>query len=101
MVSAVGASNDLPANEVFTSGLFASSTLLDLSESRHLAFIHLESGSSLTASMASHSLAIAKASLAAGLIRPDPIAIPKSEVTHFYVTLEAMLRQCSTKNIQV
>ena len=51
--------------------------------------------------MASHSLAIAKASLAAGMIRPDPISIPRTEIAHFHELLEAVLRQCSSTNIQV
>ena len=51
--------------------------------------------------MASHSLAIAKASLAAGMIRPDPTSIPKAEIAHFHILLEAVLKQCSSANIQV
>ena len=51
--------------------------------------------------MASHSLAIAKASLAAGMIRPDPTSISKGEIAHFHTLLEAVLKQCSSANIQV
>ncbi|KAF6218933.1 hypothetical protein HO133_005476 [Letharia lupina] len=51
--------------------------------------------------MASHSLAIAKASLAAGMIRPDPTSVPKLEIARFHTLLEAVLRQCSSANIQL
>ena len=51
--------------------------------------------------MASHTLAIAKASLAAGMIRPDPISISRNEIAHFHDLLEAALEQCSSSTIQV
>jgi len=51
--------------------------------------------------MTSHSLAIAKASLAACMIRPDPISIPKTEIAHFHTLLEATLKQCSSDKLQV
>lgn len=51
--------------------------------------------------MASHSVAIAKASLAAGMIRPDPTSISKPEIARFHTLLEAVLEQCSSANIQV
>ncbi|CAF9941498.1 MAG: hypothetical protein ALECFALPRED_009165 [Alectoria fallacina] len=51
--------------------------------------------------MASHSLAIAKASLAAGMIRPDPTSISKPEIAHFHTLLEAVLKRCSSANIQL
>ena len=51
--------------------------------------------------MASHSVAIAKASLAAGMIRPDPTSISKPEIAHFHTLLEDVLEQCSSANIQV
>ena len=51
--------------------------------------------------MASHSLALAKASLAAGMMRPDPISIPRAETARFHDSLEALLKQCSAFNVQV
>ncbi|KAL6722147.1 hypothetical protein ACLMJK_001254 [Lecanora helva] len=50
--------------------------------------------------MASHSLAIAKASLAAGMMRPDPVSISRTEIARFHESLEALLQQCSATNIQ-
>ena len=51
--------------------------------------------------MSSHSLAIAKASLAAGMIRPDPTSVSKPEIARFDTLLEAVLKQCCSANIQV
>ncbi len=51
--------------------------------------------------MTSHSVAIAKASLAAGMIRPDPISISKPEIARFHTLFEAVLERCSSANIQV
>ena len=51
--------------------------------------------------MVSHSLAIAKASLAAGMIRPDPTSIPKPEIARFHTLLEDVLEDCSSAKIQV
>ena len=51
--------------------------------------------------MASHSLAIAKASLAASMMKPDPHPVPKAEISAFYDHLESLLEYCSSKNIQV
>lgn len=51
--------------------------------------------------MASHSLAIAKASLAASLMRPDPTAVPRTDVAHFLQLIETLLSQCTATNIQV
>ncbi|KAL8923065.1 MAG: hypothetical protein Q9172_003311 [Xanthocarpia lactea] len=51
--------------------------------------------------MASHSLAIAKASLAAGLMRPDPSAASKTDIVEFHRLLDALLLQCSTTNVQL
>ncbi|MCJ1380740.1 hypothetical protein MMC17_003848 [Xylographa soralifera] len=50
--------------------------------------------------MASHSLAIATASLAAGLMRPDPSSVPRDQITHFHELLDEALTQCSPTNIQ-
>ncbi|MCJ1261215.1 hypothetical protein MMC22_001079 [Lobaria immixta] len=52
--------------------------------------------------MATHSLAIAKASLAAGLMRPDPTsAVPHTEISQLHTLLETLLRRCSPGNIQL
>ncbi|MCJ1434349.1 hypothetical protein MMC27_003717 [Xylographa pallens] len=45
-------------------------------------------------------MAIAKASLAAGLMRPDPSSVPRDQITHFHELLEEALTQCSPTNIQ-
>ncbi|KAL8679312.1 MAG: hypothetical protein Q9186_004405 [Xanthomendoza sp. 1 TL-2023] len=50
--------------------------------------------------MASHSLAIAKASLAAGLMRPDPKPVAKADIADFHRLLDALLAQCTAANIQ-
>ncbi|KAL9577043.1 MAG: hypothetical protein Q9212_006630 [Teloschistes hypoglaucus] len=51
--------------------------------------------------MASHSLAIAKASLVASLMRPEPHSILRADIAHFQRILEALALQCSTTNIQL
>ncbi|KAL8890901.1 MAG: hypothetical protein Q9215_001978 [Flavoplaca cf. flavocitrina] len=51
--------------------------------------------------MASHSLAIAKASLAAGLMRLEPGGVSKTDLAQFYRLLDALLSQCSATNIQL
>jgi hypothetical protein len=51
--------------------------------------------------MASHQIAIAKASFSAGLLRPDPTSVPRDEITAFHTFLERVLSHCSTENIQV
>lgn len=51
--------------------------------------------------MASHSLAIAKASLAASLMRPEPASVPKADVAHFHRLLDALLSRCTATNVQV
>jgi hypothetical protein len=48
-----------------------------------------------------HSLAIAKASLVASFIRPDPTPVPRHEVLRFHDALDAALAHCSPANIQV
>ena len=51
--------------------------------------------------MASHSIAIGKASLSVALMRADPNAVPKTEVTKLHALLDDLLDRCSTSNIQV
>ncbi|KAI4255519.1 MAG: hypothetical protein LQ352_002550 [Teloschistes flavicans] len=51
--------------------------------------------------MASHSLAIAKASLVASLMRPEPHSILRADIAHFQRILEALTLQCSATNIQL
>ncbi|KAI4242897.1 MAG: hypothetical protein L6R40_003770 [Gallowayella cf. fulva] len=51
--------------------------------------------------MASHSLAIAKASLAAGLMRPDPKPAAKTDIAHFHHLLDALIVQCTAAKIQL
>ncbi|KAJ5786066.1 uncharacterized protein N7503_011278 [Penicillium pulvis] len=50
--------------------------------------------------MASHTLAIAKASFTAGLLRPDPTSVPKDEIATFHTLLDRALSHCSPANIQ-
>jgi hypothetical protein len=51
--------------------------------------------------MASHQIAIAKASFSAGLLRPDPTSVTRDEITAFHTFLERALSHCSRENIQV
>ncbi|KAH2159040.1 hypothetical protein KXV68_007303, partial [Aspergillus fumigatus] len=50
--------------------------------------------------MASHQVAIAKASFSAGLLRPDPTSVPRDEITAFHTLLDTALSHCSVANIQ-
>ncbi|KAF9887299.1 hypothetical protein FE257_010294 [Aspergillus nanangensis] len=50
--------------------------------------------------MASHHLAIAKASLSAALLRPDPTSVPRDEITTFHTAFDRTLSHCSPANIQ-
>ncbi|KAL3478390.1 hypothetical protein BJX99DRAFT_224413 [Aspergillus californicus] len=50
--------------------------------------------------MASHQVAIAKASLAAGLLRPDPTSVSRDEITALHNTINGALSHCSSANIQ-
>ncbi|KAL9114696.1 MAG: hypothetical protein Q9227_001374 [Pyrenula ochraceoflavens] len=50
--------------------------------------------------MASHQYAIAKASFAAGLLRPDFSAITRDEIANFHQSLDAALSRCTPQNIQ-
>jgi len=56
-----------------------------------------------TATMASssHQIAIARASLAASLLRADPVPISRDEISNFHVLLDTTLAICSPPNIQV
>jgi hypothetical protein len=51
--------------------------------------------------MAAHQLAIAKASLSAGLLRPDPTSVPRDDIAAFHASLDTALSRCSRTNIQV
>ncbi|KAL4788525.1 hypothetical protein BJX76DRAFT_365777 [Aspergillus varians] len=50
--------------------------------------------------MASHQVAIAKASLAAGLLRPDPTSVARDDITALHSSLDKALSHCSPANIQ-
>jgi hypothetical protein len=53
--------------------------------------------------MVSHQLAIAKATFAASLLRPDSgfAPIPRDLVSEFHTLLDATIAQCSPANVQV
>ena len=51
--------------------------------------------------MAAHSLAISKASLLAGLMRPDPAPVPRADIANFHSLLEALVSKCTPANVQV
>ncbi|KHJ30716.1 putative calcium homeostasis endoplasmic reticulum protein [Erysiphe necator] len=51
--------------------------------------------------MTSHQLAIAKASLLAGLLRPDPTPVSREESLNFHALLKAVTVKCSPENIQL
>ncbi|KAI5854318.1 hypothetical protein BZA05DRAFT_472938 [Tricharina praecox] len=48
-----------------------------------------------------HAIAIARASLAASLLRADPAALTRDEISHFHSLLSTALSVCSPGNIQV
>ncbi|KAI9837949.1 MAG: hypothetical protein M1838_004701 [Thelocarpon superellum] len=48
----------------------------------------------------SHQIAIAKASFAATLLRPDLISVSRDEIAQFHTLLDKALTQCSPTNIQ-
>ncbi|KAL1877129.1 hypothetical protein Plec18167_004813 [Paecilomyces lecythidis] len=50
--------------------------------------------------MASHQIAIAKASFSAGLLRPDPTSVHRDEIAAFHSALDKALSRCSPANIQ-
>ncbi|OJJ48933.1 hypothetical protein ASPZODRAFT_1358284 [Penicilliopsis zonata CBS 506.65] len=50
--------------------------------------------------MASHQIAIAKASLSAALLRPDPTSVSRDEITALHSSLDRVLTHCSPSNIQ-
>jgi hypothetical protein len=51
--------------------------------------------------MASHQLAIAKASFSAGLLRPDPTSLSREDIARFHSLLSSALIQCTPINVQV
>jgi len=51
--------------------------------------------------MASHQIAIAKASFSASLLRPDPTSVPRDDIAAFHSALDRALSRCSSANIQV
>ncbi|KAK2743535.1 hypothetical protein FQN57_004832 [Myotisia sp. PD_48] len=51
--------------------------------------------------MNSHQIAVAKASFSAGLLRPDPTSVPRTEITCFHDDIDTMLTHCSPARIQV
>ena len=55
----------------------------------------------LSAHMASHQNAIARASFAAGLLRPDFSAVSRDEIANFHQRLDAAVLRCTSRNIQV
>jgi hypothetical protein len=53
------------------------------------------------ATMVNHHLAVAKATFAASLLRPDVTKVNRDEVPQFHALLEAATSQCSPSNVQV
>lgn len=51
--------------------------------------------------MASHQFAVAKATFAAGLLRPDPVSVSREEIARFHELLASAVKQCSAPNVQV
>ncbi|KAG0646609.1 hypothetical protein D0Z07_7354 [Hyphodiscus hymeniophilus] len=50
--------------------------------------------------MASHQLAIAKASFSAGLLRPDPTSLTREDIARFQTLLNSAVIQCTPRNVQ-
>ncbi|KAF2140307.1 uncharacterized protein K452DRAFT_253056, partial [Aplosporella prunicola CBS 121167] len=50
--------------------------------------------------MAAHQLAVAKASLASGLLRADPTSLSQHDIAQFHLLLDAAIQQCSPSNVQ-
>jgi hypothetical protein len=48
-----------------------------------------------------HQLAIAKAALSAGLLRPDPSSVSRDEIEQFHALLDRAVTRCSPANVQV
>ncbi|RPA87095.1 hypothetical protein BJ508DRAFT_95971 [Ascobolus immersus RN42] len=46
-------------------------------------------------------LPLAKASLLASLLKPDPVSVPREEVVQFHIFLDSCLVICSPSNIQI
>lgn len=55
----------------------------------------------MATSIATHQLAIAKASLTAQLLRADPTAVPRDAITEFISLVDRALTDCTRTNIQV
>lgn len=51
--------------------------------------------------MSAHHLTIAKASFAAGLLRPDITKVGRDDLTTFHTLLEAATTTCTASNVQV
>jgi hypothetical protein len=51
--------------------------------------------------MAPHNITIAKASISAGFMRPDPHSLSREQISDFHKLLETAIAQCSPINIQV
>jgi hypothetical protein len=51
--------------------------------------------------MAGHEVAVAKATFAASLLRPDVTKINRDEVPHFHTLIENVMHNGSTTSIQV
>jgi hypothetical protein len=51
--------------------------------------------------MSAHHLTIAKASFAAGLLRPDITKVGREDLTAFHALLEAAISACTPANVQV
>ncbi|TVY71164.1 hypothetical protein LSUE1_G005995, partial [Lachnellula suecica] len=50
--------------------------------------------------MATHQLAIAKATFSAGLLRPDPTSLSRESIDEFHALLNAAVQQCTPRNVQ-
>ncbi|OKL64260.1 hypothetical protein UA08_00390 [Talaromyces atroroseus] len=50
--------------------------------------------------MATHQLAIAKASFSAALLRPDPASLGRDDISSFHALLDSALSHCSRTNVQ-
>jgi len=48
-----------------------------------------------------HQIAVAKASLAAAFLRPDPISVSRHEISRFHGLLDNTVLSCTSTNIEV
>ena len=55
----------------------------------------------MNSTMSAHHLTIAKASLAAALLRPDITKVGRDDLTAFHALLEAVVTTCTARNVQV